>query len=334
MRTIAQKYQLDLQSLLKCIRDYNIPFRAPSDWKRIALGQKVRREPLSGDPDESVFVSHQIIPPYKQKPDREKESFSDTMNSPENTSGQASTRQFPRWIYQSQNPDIDYTKEDISCRENGRKDNDRKENGQKENDRRENDLKGNGYVNNNCKGNYRPYPSRKISNKKHLIKGLEKYDHRKSLYELLEITPSEEYQKMSVINLPLSVRAINALYRSKLDNLHMILSQNLTTLSEVRNLGALSIKAIIEDCKQYYSGYTATLKDDSKPVPDSPGGKSGESQIEVQAESSRSNQEESSSESNSLLVKLMMEFYKLNPTGQKIAIETVRAMTNIDHFKA
>jgi len=44
------------------------------------------------------------------------------MNSPENTSGQASARQFPRWIYQSQNPDIDYTKEDISRRENDRKD--------------------------------------------------------------------------------------------------------------------------------------------------------------------------------------------------------------------
>ncbi len=59
-----------------------------------------------------------------------------------------------------------------------------------------------------------------------------------------------------------------------------------------------------------------------------------ESPMKMQTEMPAPVQAATPSSNNSLFVKLMMEFYKLNTTGQEVAVETIKAMTTIDRFKA
>lgn len=150
---------------------------------------------------------------------------------------------------------------------------------------------------------------------KNLQKKIEEYDQQIPLYQLIGVDPNEEqYRRISLLELDLSVRAMNGLVRENINTLHDILQLSIGDLFQIRNLGITSIDDIITACKRFCI-------------------KHAKQQAKKAEEIKKALPVESASSDNSLFVKLMMEFYKLNQTGQEVAVETLKGLTTIDRFR-
>ena len=307
VRKVAQEHQLDVANLTQCIEQHDIPRRTSGDWTRISMGRIVDREPLTGNPDELVFVARfQPKPQVEKKPIDEYEypvlppepRSTDSSRPSHGHSKQGSVWASSRpksWTPRPLNPGTN------SAKKKGKS----------------------------------IYSSSVTINTGNLSrKRLEAFDQEKSLYEILDITPTDEYQKVTLFELQLSVRSINGLMREKLDTLHKVMSQSLAYLLEIRNLGSMSVESIMESCKKYCLRHPAEKEEKTEMPTGSPLTDPVESPMKTQTEMPAPVQAATPSSNNSLFVKLMMEFYKLNTTGQEVAVETIKAMTTIDRFKA
>ncbi len=251
---IASEVGLNSVMLTRAICNHHIPHRSSADWTRISLGMETDREPLTGDPNEIVFIpydSPKPTPKPKEKP--------------------ALTQYKPE--------DYRYP---IMPEPRARR--------------------------------YRAKAKSEISPRVTLAKKrLEEYDQDIPLYELFSTEPNEEeFGKVTLLELELSARAMNALYRDKIETLHKILTLSIGDLFQIRNLGVTSIEEIVTTCKKYCTEHVSEKPEEAKE--------------ELPAAITGSD--------NSLFVQLMMEFYKLNQTGQEVAIETLKGLATMDRFRA
>ena len=117
----------------------------------------------------------------------------------------------------------------------------------------------------------------------------------------------EQYIDVNIKDLNLSARSGNGLLRARVNTLQDILSLTVGELYSIRNLGLLSFQEIIAVCRDYCHAHFA-----NEPT---------------------ATQQEDISEDPSLVIQLIMEFYKLNPAGQELAVKTIKGLTELERFQ-
>ena len=142
---------------------------------------------------------------------------------------------------------------------------------------------------------------------------LETYNREKPLYEVLRIAPDERYSRVSIFDLGLSGRAQRALGCAGLDTLHLVLSSSIGQLKNLPGLGALSVEQIISRVQ----ARCGEIMQEQLQGPDLAGPESVPVQLDMPDPAAPG------------FSALLDEYMKLNPAGQKIALETLRALTSV-----
>ena len=230
LREVAKNYQLIITDLWRCVEKYNIPVRKPEDWTKILMGEKVYREPLTGDPDELVFVERMIPPKSATKGENEgKDRNSALLNQ---SSHEVITQQSAKTSVDRNGENSSTISGQISPRT---------------------------YSSRNGERVTRSATTLKSNNIS--VRQFGEDDRRISIYRLLEIIPDDEYKKVKLSALKLSARPFNALKEKKIDTLHAVMLKSIAQLMSIRNLGVTSIEEIVNSCKRYYLKHTKSRTD-------------------------------------------------------------------------
>ncbi len=206
MTKIAQKYHLDTFDLSRRIRENDIPIRTSGDWTRISMGKKVERSQLEGNPNASVIV-RRISSESSAKSPSKKPRLKTTATPLPSTSYPFV---YPRIPYPVTPPKKSESKNEIKSSITPRGEN------LPIKKKRKSKMENNSTTK---KKTSRASLDTQIAQKK-----LAEYNQKQRLYEALNILPDEKkYNRITVFDLNLPVRAINCLMRSQIENLHIVL---------------------------------------------------------------------------------------------------------------
>ena len=288
---LAKDENLMYQDLRDVCITNEIPYRTSEDWYHLSLGEEVNRIPLDGDPEKIVKIRKVGKNEYEKKENK----YVNEDKSMKKKSYTCWTKE-QKYIPPKQ-------KTTITAKSNE--------------------------VKSSTPGNDRTVFTKTIDEEKtnmelaaeELKRRIAAYPEKATLYQILNLSPNEFlYKSVDIRKIVRTVRAQNVLSRSRIFNLHAVLSLTYEEFAALRNNGIMSMYQILKDITEYAENHRLVKENNSE-------------QIEL-IQNKEKSEDQKEPAGKDLMVDLLVAFNQLNMKGKEALVDIAQAFGSVDKYAA